>query len=93
MRRTGARRCAPRLTGVGRVVQRNHIKDRFNGLRDTIPSIRGERTSRATILSKAADYIPSLQKTVRERRAELESLRAANQSLRMQIASAESGAR
>ena len=37
--------------------RRDHIKDSFSGLRDSIPSLEGEKSSRAQILHKATEHI------------------------------------
>ncbi len=42
--------------------RRDHIKDSFHGLRDCIPSLVGEKVSRAHILNKATEYIRHMQK-------------------------------
>ena len=63
--------------------RRDHIKDSFHGLRDCIPSLVGEKVSRAHILNKATEYIRHMQKggstrevgVWRERERERESTR------------------
>jgi len=42
--------------------RRDHIKDSFSGLRDSIPSLQGEKASRAQILNKATDYIQYMRR-------------------------------
>lgn len=42
--------------------RRDHIKDSFHSLRDCIPSLVGEKVSRAHILNKATEYIRYMQK-------------------------------
>jgi len=49
--------------------RRDHIKDSFTVLRDSIPTIQGEKSSRAQILNKSTEYIKS-------KRADVESLQA-----------------
>ncbi|KAH8028442.1 hypothetical protein HPB51_016893 [Rhipicephalus microplus] len=41
--------------------RRDHIKFSFTSLRDAVPSLQGEKASRAQILKKAADYIQSMR--------------------------------
>ena len=43
--------------------RRDHIKDSFSGLRDCIPSLVGEKVSRAHVLNKATEYIRRMQKS------------------------------
>ncbi|EDQ88185.1 uncharacterized protein MONBRDRAFT_44311, partial [Monosiga brevicollis MX1] len=67
--------------------RRDHIKDSFTMLRDTIPSINGEKqvqVSRAQILNKATDYIQYMRKRNQAHQAEMEELRRQNASLQMQ---------
>ena len=42
--------------------RRDHIKDSFSVLRDAIPTLSGEKASRAQILNKATDYIQHMLK-------------------------------
>ena len=37
--------------------RRDHIKESFTGLRDAIPTMQGDKSSRAQILKKASEYI------------------------------------
>lgn len=43
--------------------RRDHIKDSFSSLRDSVPALHGEKVaSRAQILKKAAEYIQYMRK-------------------------------
>eukprot|EP00118_Oscarella_pearsei_P005172 m.23460 g.23460 ORF g.23460 m.23460 type:complete len:101 (+) comp28481_c0_seq2:41-343(+) len=46
--------------------RRDHIKDSFTSLRDAIPSMVGEKASRAQVLNKATDYIEKLRKKTKQ---------------------------
>lgn len=55
--------------------RRDHIKDSFTVLRDSIPQLHGEKSSRAQILNKATDYIQYKRKTNLQLQRELEALK------------------
>eukprot|EP00049_Salpingoeca_infusionum_P023652 m.13249 g.13249 ORF g.13249 m.13249 type:complete len:242 (+) comp5924_c0_seq1:126-851(+) len=61
--------------------RRDHIKDSFTLLRDTIPTLSGEKVSRAQILNKATDYIQFMRKRNATHQAEVEELRRQNDAL------------
>nr|XP_013802184.1 PREDICTED: protein max [Apteryx mantelli mantelli] len=42
--------------------RRDHIKDSFHSLRDSVPSLQGEKASRAQILDKATEYIQYMRR-------------------------------
>lgn len=42
--------------------RRDHIKDSFHNLRDSVPHLQGEKSSRAQILKQATDYIQFMTK-------------------------------
>uniref|UniRef100_A0A914ZFD0 BHLH domain-containing protein n=1 Tax=Parascaris univalens TaxID=6257 RepID=A0A914ZFD0_PARUN len=42
--------------------RRDHIKDHFMSLKDAIPLLDGEKSSRALILKRAVEYIAMMQK-------------------------------
>lgn len=65
--------------------RRDHIKDSFHGLRDTIPSLHGEKVSRAHILNKATEYIRQLQKGGSVREGEIHDLQKKNEILEEQV--------
>ncbi len=54
--------------------RRDHIKDSFHSLRDCIPSLVGEKVSRAQILNKATEYIRHMQKGGSTREVRVNSL-------------------
>lgn len=71
--------------------RRDHIKDSFSGLRDSIPSLQGEKVvgvlqaSRAQILKKAADYIQMMRKKNSIHQQDIDDLKRQNQLLETQI--------
>ena len=65
--------------------RREHIKSSFNGLRDAIPSMVGEKVSRSQILRKAGEYIQSIKRKTSALNDEVEELRRQNALLDQQI--------
>lgn len=56
--------------------RRDHIKESFSGLRDAIPTMQGDKSSRAQILKKASEYIGFM----REKNAIHQKVRKTHQS-------------
>lgn len=65
--------------------RRDHIKDSFHTLRDAIPNIRGEKTSRAQILKAATDYIKIMRNRNCDFQNDIDSLKKANMDIENQI--------
>ncbi|CAG0889824.1 unnamed protein product [Darwinula stevensoni] len=65
--------------------RRDHIKDSFSSLRDCVPSLQGEKSSRATILKKAAEYIQLMRKRNSSHQQDIDDLKKQNQILEQQI--------
>jgi len=65
--------------------RRDHIKDSFSSLRDSIPSLHGEKASRAQILKKAAEYIQTMRKKNTSHQQDIDDLRKQNKVLEEQI--------
>lgn len=65
--------------------RRDHIKDSFHTLRDAIPNIRGEKTSRAQILKAATDYIKLMRTRNIDFQCDIDSLRKQNLEIENQI--------
>eukprot|EP00037_Helgoeca_nana_P037588 m.16683 g.16683 ORF g.16683 m.16683 type:complete len:152 (+) comp9094_c0_seq1:106-561(+) len=61
--------------------RRDHIKDSFTVLRDSIPALTGEKSSRAQILNKATDFIVLMRKKNLGHQDEMERLRRENEEL------------
>ncbi|KAL1139116.1 hypothetical protein AAG570_009176, partial [Ranatra chinensis] len=74
--------------------RRDHIKDRFNSLKEAIPSIRHEKSvnrvklllgvSRAQILKKAAEYIQHMKEQHSNYNLAIETLKRQNALLESQ---------
>ncbi|XP_064484432.1 protein max-like isoform X5 [Ornithodoros turicata] len=69
--------------------RRDHIKYSFSSLRDAVPSLQGEKASRAQILKKAADYIQTMRRKNTAHLQDIEDLKQQNKLLEEQIRSLE----
>lgn len=70
--------------------RRDHIKDSFTSLRDSVPSLQGEKVaSRAQILKKAAEYIQFMRRKNHSHQQDIEDLKKQNSMLEAQIRSLE----
>lgn len=69
--------------------RRDHIKDSFTSLRDSVPSLQGEKASRAQILKKAAEYIQFMRRKNNSHQQDIEDLKRQNTVLEAQIRSLE----
>jgi len=65
--------------------RRDSIKDSFKGLQDCIPSLKGDKTSRAQVLKKTGEYITHMQKKIVDHQDEIKSLKSENSQLENQI--------
>jgi len=65
--------------------RRDHIKDSFNSLRDSVPTLNGEKASRAQILNKATEYINQMTKKNTAFKNDIDNLNKENQELEMKI--------
>ncbi|XP_054260609.1 protein max-like isoform X1 [Macrosteles quadrilineatus] len=81
--------------------RRDHIKDSFSSLRDSVPSLQGEKVvrnclvvpslqgekgaSRAQILKKAADYIQFMRRKNSAHQQDIDDLKRQNMLLEAQI--------
>lgn len=66
--------------------RRDHIKDSFSSLRDSVPALNGEKVaSRAQILKKAAEYIMFMRKKNSSHQQDIEDLKRQNSLLEAQI--------
>merc|ERR1711973_621192 len=65
--------------------RRDHIKDSFTGLRDAIPTMQGDKSSRAQILRKAAEYISFMRRKQSTNQQDIEDLKRQNSHLEKQI--------
>lgn len=65
--------------------RRDHIKDSFSSLRDAIPTMQGDKSSRAQILKKASDYITFMRRKNQTHQQDIEDLKRQNTHLEKQI--------
>jgi len=65
--------------------RRDHIKDSFSGLRDSIPSLEGEKSSRAQILHKATEHIQYMRRKNHSHQADIDELKRHNMILDQQV--------
>lgn len=65
--------------------RRDHIKDSFSVLRDSIPSLQGEKASRAQILNKATEFIKHMRQKNAAHASDLDRIRKDNEDLERQI--------
>ncbi|XP_034251370.1 protein max isoform X2 [Thrips palmi] len=66
--------------------RRDHIKDSFSSLRDSVPALQNEKVaSRAQILKKASDYITYMRRKNNAHQQDIEDLKRQNSLLEAQI--------
>ncbi|XP_792474.2 protein max isoform X2 [Strongylocentrotus purpuratus] len=65
--------------------RRDHIKDSFSMLRDSVPNLQGEKASRAQILNKATDYIQFMRRKNNSHQTDIDDLKKQNSTLEQQI--------
>jgi len=65
--------------------RRDHIKDSFTGLKDAIPTLQGDKSSRAQILKKASEYIAFMRRKNGSHSNDIEDLKRQNNHLENQI--------
>ncbi|XP_054469587.1 protein max-like isoform X1 [Anoplopoma fimbria] len=69
--------------------RRDHIKDSFHGLRDSVPALQGEKSSvkqasRAQILDKATEYIQYMRRKNHTHQQDIDDLKKQNALLEQQ---------
>ncbi|KAM9571139.1 protein max-like isoform X5 [Oncorhynchus nerka] len=70
--------------------RRDHIKDSFSSLRDSVPVLQGEKqsvkqASRAQILDKATDYIQYMRRKNHTHQQDIDDLKKQNAMLEQQV--------
>ncbi|KAJ7989104.1 hypothetical protein DPEC_G00316070 [Dallia pectoralis] len=73
--------------------RRDHIKDSFSSLRDSVPALQGEKVSkqsvkqasRAQILDKATDYIQYMRRKNHTHQQDIDDLKRQNALLEQQV--------
>ena len=57
----------------------------LSGLQDCIPTLRGDKTSRAQVLKKTGEYITHMQRKINDHQGEIKDLKSQNGQLESQI--------
>lgn len=67
--------------------RRDHIKDSFHSLRDSVPALQGEKVSasRAQILDKATEYIQYMRRKNHTHQQDIDDLKKQNALLEQQV--------
>ncbi|XP_032398563.1 protein max isoform X11 [Etheostoma spectabile] len=69
--------------------RRDHIKDSFHSLRDSVPALQGEKStkqaSRAQILDKATEYIQYMRRKNHTHQQDIDDLKRQNALLEQQV--------
>uniref|UniRef100_A0AAX7VNL0 Protein max n=1 Tax=Astatotilapia calliptera TaxID=8154 RepID=A0AAX7VNL0_ASTCA len=70
--------------------RRDHIKDSFHSLRDSVPALQGEKNSvkqasRAQILDKATEYIQYMRRKNHTHQQDIDDLKKQNALLEQQV--------
>jgi hypothetical protein len=64
--------------------RRDHIKGSFSDLRDVIPSLKGEKASRAHVLKAATEYIRTMKSKNQQHQKAIEDLKRQNAAVEIQ---------
>ncbi|XP_034111228.1 protein max [Drosophila nasuta] len=65
--------------------RRDHIKESFTNLREAVPTLKGEKASRAQILKKTTECIQTLRRKISENQKDIEDIKKQNSILDEQI--------
>ena len=65
--------------------RRDHIKESFSRLRESVPTLRGEKMSRAQVLRKASEYILHMRRRYQLFQGDIDQLKHQNDSLEDEI--------
>ncbi|KAM7354950.1 MYC associated factor X [Cochliomyia hominivorax] len=65
--------------------RRDHIKESFTSLREAVPSLKGEKASRAQILKKTTECIQNMREKIQANQKEVEDIKKQNAILEAQI--------
>ncbi|ALC45163.1 Max [Drosophila busckii] len=72
--------------------RRDHIKESFTNLREAVPTLKGEKASRAQILKKTTECIQTMRRKISENQKDIEDMKMQNSILDEQIRRLEGGA-
>ncbi|XP_030370414.1 protein max [Scaptodrosophila lebanonensis] len=70
--------------------RRDHIKESFTNLREAVPTLKGEKASRAQILKKTTECIQTMRRKIAESQKDIEEIKKQNSILDEQIRRLES---
>ncbi|EDW76746.1 protein max [Drosophila tropicalis] len=70
--------------------RRDHIKESFTNLREAVPTLKGEKASRAQILKKTTECIQTMRRKISENQKDIDEIKKQNAILEQQIRSLES---
>ncbi|XP_017041517.1 protein max [Drosophila ficusphila] len=65
--------------------RRDHIKESFTNLREAVPTLKGEKASRAQILKKTTECIQTMRRKISENQKDIEEIKKQNSLLDQQI--------
>ncbi|CAF1336944.1 unnamed protein product [Adineta ricciae] len=65
--------------------RRDHIKGSFGDLRDVIPSLKGEKASRAHVLKSATEYIRTIKSKNQSNQTSIDELKRQNAAIELQV--------
>ncbi|KAH8270251.1 hypothetical protein KR018_006214, partial [Drosophila ironensis] len=65
--------------------RRDHIKESFTNLREAVPTLKGEKASRAQILKKTTECIQTMRRKISENQKDIEEIKKQNTILDQQI--------
>nr|AAL90428.1 RH66269p [Drosophila melanogaster] len=70
--------------------RRDHIKESFTNLREAVPTLKGEKASRAQILKKTTECIQTMGRKISENQKDIEEIKRQNNIIAKQIQALES---
>ncbi|TMW47148.1 hypothetical protein DOY81_007766 [Sarcophaga bullata] len=65
--------------------RRDHIKESFTSLREAVPTLKGEKASRAQILKKTTECIQMMRRKIQANQKDVEEIKKQNAILEAQI--------
>ncbi|XP_067647348.1 protein max [Eurosta solidaginis] len=65
--------------------RRDHIKESFTSLREAVPTLKGEKASRAQILKKTTECIQVMRRKIQSNQKDVEDIKKQNAILEAQI--------
>ncbi|XP_015044015.1 protein max isoform X4 [Drosophila pseudoobscura] len=71
--------------------RRDHIKESFTNLREAVPTLKGEKASRAQILKRTTECIQTMRKKINENQKDIDEIKKQNILLDQQIRAMEGG--